>query len=87
MHLSIDPLLMLPLLAVIFIVSTLPDDNTTATTSGTAPVQPEPFQLDDGNVYVKHAGMTIEREHNHRCRTAQVLPPLGINRLEAWNKS
>ena len=62
MSLPIDQLLMLQLLIAVFIVATLPCEQQTTAAADTPPADAEPFQLNDGNTYVEHAGMTIEQE-------------------------
>ena len=67
MHLTVDPLLTLQLLAAVLIVLTMPESNEpTQPEQMSRPDQREPFQLSDGNTYVEHAGMAVEV---HRIRS------------------
>lgn len=61
MHLTVDPLLSLQLLAAVLIVLTMPENKEpTQAEQASKPEQREPFQLADGNTYVEHAGMAVE---------------------------
>ena len=62
MQISVDPLLLLQIGAVVFIILTMPNDDSTSISTDHSPAAPEPFLLHDGNTYVEHAGMTIEQE-------------------------
>lgn len=61
MHLTVDPLLSLQLLAAVLIVLTMPESKEpTQPEQASRPEPREPFQLADGNTYVEHAGMAVE---------------------------
>ena len=64
MHLAIapDPILLLQVLASVFIVLTLPGNDSKPERTQPKASEPEPFLLGDGVSYVEHAGMTIEHE-------------------------
>jgi len=64
MHLAIapDPILLLQVLASVFIVLTLPGNDSKPERLQPKASEPEPFLLGDGVSYVEHAGMTIEHE-------------------------
>ena len=67
MHLTVDPLLSLQLLAAVLIVLTMPESKEPTQPEQTSRPEPrEPFQLADGNTYVEHAGMAVEV---HRIRS------------------
>ena len=67
MHAVIDPLLILQLLAAVLIVLTQSESKEVLKTKeASMPEDREPFELDDGNTYVEHAGMAIEV---HRIRS------------------
>ena len=60
MHLTVDPLLSLQLLAAVLIVLTMPENKEpTQAEEASKPEQREPFQLADGNTNVEHAGMAV----------------------------
>jgi hypothetical protein len=64
MHLALapDPILLLQVLASVFIVLTLPGNDSKPERLQPKASEPEPFLLGDGVSYVEHAGMTIEHE-------------------------
>ncbi len=57
-----DPILLLQVLASVFIVLTLPGNDSKPERPQPKASEPEPFLLGDGVSYVEHAGMTIEHE-------------------------
>ena len=57
-----DPILLLQVLASVFIVLTLPGNDSKPERLQPKASEPEPFLLGDGVSYVEHAGMTIEHE-------------------------
>ena len=64
MHLAIapDPILLLQIIVAVFIVLTLPGNDSKPERPQSKASEPEPFLLGDGVCYVEHAGMTIEHE-------------------------
>ena len=71
MHLTVDPLLALQLLAAVLIVLTMPDSNKPAQTQNASkPERRKPFQLADGNTYLEHAGMAVEADLIRSFKTA-----------------
>ena len=71
MPFTIDPLLILQLLAAVLIVLTLPDSSETPQSEETSmPKSREPFEHADGNTYVEHAGMAVEAERIRSFKTA-----------------
>ena len=57
-----DPILLLQIVVAVFIVLTLPGNDSEPLQTQQKPSEPEPFLLGDGVSYVEHAGMTIEHE-------------------------
>ena len=57
-----DPILLLQIVVAVFIVLTLPGNDSEPLQTQQKPSEPEPFLLGNGVVYVEHAGMTIEHE-------------------------
>lgn len=59
---SIDPVFALQWLIALFVVATLQAEPAKAEAATPERSGHEPFLLNDGHTYVKHAGMTIEQE-------------------------
>ena len=58
-----DPILIVQIVAVLFIVLTLPANSVDKEfNKASVKIKREPFVLVDGNSYVEHAGMTIENK-------------------------
>ena len=58
-----DPILIAQIIAALFIVLTLPANSVgKELDKASVKIKHEPFMLNDGNSYVEHAGMTIEKK-------------------------
>ena len=70
MHPTLDPVLTLQLLTAMLIVLTMPNSSKPPQSQeASMPESREPFQLDDGNTYVEHAGMAVEANRIRSFKT------------------